>query len=166
MNQTSEAALQDVPSSIQTLSNKGSGVSSVTSVSAGSTNHEDTASQHGVEQSVADTTHDSELPPGYPKLAERMAIAPEIAVFRRFGFLNKLNLLYLQAELMDIEEELKDLQKGDHKKPGYEQHFATDWFYFKEGDHPQARLVRSAREKLDIYSKASMLNFVSRRYKA
>jgi hypothetical protein len=40
---------------------------------------------------------------GYPKLSRLMAFYPEVAIFRRFGALNAENLLYLQAELQDLE---------------------------------------------------------------
>lgn len=137
MDQQSEASLQDVSSNVNTSP------TAISSASAQSTNQQPTPG--GVQQ-------DGDLPPGYPKLAERMAIARETAVFRRFSFLNALNLLYQQAELMDIEEELKDLQRDDRNKSGFEQYYATDAFYFRKGDHPQARLVQEAREKLDRYS--------------
>lgn len=143
MNQISETHFQDVPSSDQA---SGIGVSSTP---AASTNH-----QHATDGA----RQDDDLPPGYPKLAERMSIAPETAVFRRFGFLNTLNLLYLQAELMDIEDQLKHLQKKDCKKSGCEQYYATDWFYFKDGDHAQAKVMQDAREKLEKYSNAIRAN--------
>ncbi|USP77434.1 hypothetical protein yc1106_04708 [Curvularia clavata] len=40
---------------------------------------------------------------GYNKLAKLMGKHTEMAIFRRFGSLNMINLLYLQAELMDLE---------------------------------------------------------------
>jgi hypothetical protein len=48
---------------------------------------------------------------GYLKLAYLMALAPEVAIFRKFGLLNVLNLLRQQAELQDLEEKLKDVWK-------------------------------------------------------
>ncbi|KKY26963.1 hypothetical protein UCDDS831_g01011 [Diplodia seriata] len=83
-----------------------------------------------------------------------MGLVPETAVFRRFGFLNQLNLLYLQAELMDIEDRLKDMQKADSSKTGCERLYATDWFYLRDGDSLQLRLVQEAREKLERYNTA------------
>lgn len=49
----------------------------------------------------------SELIPGYPIFAGRIGLIPEIATFRRFGALNSQNLLlYLQAQLVSLEQEL------------------------------------------------------------
>lgn len=51
--------------------------------------------------------------PGYPKIAARMSLIPETAMFRRFGALNARNLLYLQGDLARIEEELVKLEWSD-----------------------------------------------------
>jgi len=50
---------------------------------------------------------------GYPKLAIPMGIYPENAIFRRFGWLSTLNLMRLQAELAQLEEDLKGCQRED-----------------------------------------------------
>lgn len=50
---------------------------------------------------------------GYPKLADLMSTHPETAIFRRFGALTMLNVLRIQAELQDMEEELKDIIADD-----------------------------------------------------
>ncbi|GME28998.1 hypothetical protein BKCO1_4700067 [Neofusicoccum parvum] len=94
------------------------------------------------------------LPPGYPKLAEQMSFFPEKAIFRRFGFLNNLNILYLQAELMDIEDQLRTMQRADSKKIGPERYYAIDWDFLQRGDSAQLKLVLQAREKLDQYNTA------------
>ena len=44
---------------------------------------------------------------GYAKLASLMGANPEVAIFRRFGAMNAENVLYLQAELVALEIELK-----------------------------------------------------------
>lgn len=44
---------------------------------------------------------------GYPKLARLMACYPETAILRRFGELNTINILRLQAELQDMEHQLQ-----------------------------------------------------------
>jgi hypothetical protein len=41
-------------------------------------------------------------PNGYTKLAIQMGQYSEMAIFRRFGALNAQNLLYLQAELVQL----------------------------------------------------------------
>ena len=44
---------------------------------------------------------------GYPKLAELQGTYPQLCIYRRFATLNARNLLYLQAELVDLEERLE-----------------------------------------------------------
>lgn len=99
-----------------------------------------------------------DAPPGYPKLAELMNILPETSIFRRFGTLNSLNLLYLQAELTDIERKLRKAQVADHKAgTGFRNIYAKNWYFLEasaqDGDDQQLQLVNLAREKLDKYSK-------------
>lgn len=50
---------------------------------------------------------------GHEKLATFMARFPQTAIFSHFDFLNALNLFYMQAELVDLETELKDNLKED-----------------------------------------------------
>jgi len=50
---------------------------------------------------------------GYEKLAGLMSQHAEVATFQRFDFLNTLNLLFLQAELVHLEHDLKDSMKED-----------------------------------------------------
>lgn len=52
---------------------------------------------------------------GYPKLARFIGERPGFAIFRRFSELNARNLLYLQAELLDIEEELYETEMDDQR---------------------------------------------------
>lgn len=56
-----------------------------------------------------------QIPPmnGYSKLASSMGAHPELAIFRRFGTLNAQNLLYLQAELVYLENKLQKCVKTD-----------------------------------------------------
>ncbi|KAK8246260.1 hypothetical protein HDK90DRAFT_461111 [Phyllosticta capitalensis] len=106
--------------------------------------------------SSATTTVPNELPAGYPRLAERMGLQPELAIFRRFAFLNKLNILCLQAELSDIEEELKH-QYWAASSPSTENLAATDWCTAIKND-PDIRtsMVIEAREKLEKYSTSAL----------
>ncbi|KAL1643913.1 hypothetical protein SLS58_004588 [Diplodia intermedia] len=101
----------------------------------------------------------SDPPAGYPKFAELMSAIPETAVFRRFGALNALNLLYLQAELIHIEQDLREVQLSDHRsQEGDKSLYAKNWFFLsvseKDGDEEQIKLVERAREKLDKYNAA------------
>lgn len=88
-----------------------------------------------------------------------MAKLPEFAIYRRFGRLNSLNLLYLQSELHDLEETLykisqpiaystdKRIKMADL---GWRALSNTD----KAGPHnEQYKLVLRIREVLKEYSK-------------
>ena len=52
-------------------------------------------------------------PKGYNKLAILMSKNPEVAILRRFGTLNMLNLLYLQAELAELERKFETAYLDD-----------------------------------------------------
>lgn len=86
-----------------------------------------------------------------------MCHIPETAIFRRFGTLNAQNLLYLQAELVSMEERLRKLQRVDATSSvGKKSKYARNWFYLsqsrKDGDEKQWRLVRRIRQTLKEYS--------------
>lgn len=110
-----------------------------------------------------DPFHD--LVPGYPKLAGRMGVMPEIAMFRRFGALNARNLLYMQNDLIDIENDLKELEAEDAKSVEGEKRFyrqnsiwlSTADFEIddepRDGDTRQRDLVMRMRTLLSEYSK-------------
>ncbi|KAL8849833.1 MAG: hypothetical protein Q9221_005171 [Calogaya cf. arnoldii] len=51
----------------------------------------------------------------YTKLASMMANHAEAAIFRRFDTLNLKSLLYMQAELVDLEDQLHDIESEDKK---------------------------------------------------
>lgn len=69
-------------------------------------------------------------PPGtqeYPMLPKLFGEYPETAVYRRFGSLNALNLLYMQSDLVALEEELHRLQAKDNASDDkYRQLYAHD----------------------------------------
>ncbi|KAK8225373.1 hypothetical protein HDK77DRAFT_487474 [Phyllosticta capitalensis] len=97
-------------------------------------------------------------PPGYPRLAERMGLKPQTAIFRRFAFLNKLNLLYLQAELVEIEDELRKRQIFDNQEDPSENAFARSWIKFRESadteNDGQFELVCRSSMMLEKYNTA------------
>jgi hypothetical protein len=96
---------------------------------------------------------------GYPKLAAKIEVLPEAAIFRRFGALNAQNLLYYQAELTYLEQKLKMQQLKDNDGEGREKSYGVDWFWLEksreEGDAHQLELVLKIRELLKEYSKSS-----------
>ena len=83
----------------------------------------------------------------YTGLASLMNANPEKAILRRFGKLNMLNLLYLQAELVELEDELREAAKLDNEA------FARDWGRLAhDGDNPQWALMLETRSVIKEYS--------------
>jgi hypothetical protein len=94
---------------------------------------------------------------GYPKLAGHMGNFPETAIMRRFSTLNSQNLLYMQAEIFHLENELRELEMSNSKSQDTTKHmYARDWYWLKhsgeEGDGAQWEAVLKIREKLKDYS--------------
>src|ERR1700761_4559225 len=91
---------------------------------------------------------------GYPKLAYEMGAYPETAIIRRFAGLNAMNLLYMQAELIHLENELKTLQRRDASQ-GYK--YSQDWYWLNisassSENSDQIEKVLTIRAKLKEYS--------------
>jgi hypothetical protein len=106
-------------------------------------------------QSIAELS----TPRGYPKLAEHIGDHPKIASFRRFAALNARNILYFQAELLDLEAELKKVEQRDDKlcQSGAGNDHAATWYWLGgEGgtgqNEDQLNLVRRLRGLLYQYS--------------
>jgi hypothetical protein len=101
---------------------------------------------------------------GYAKLATIMGAHPEVAVFKRFGTLNTQNILYLQAELTDLELRLKKYAKqdADSGHPGRIL-YSRDWQTLSESsdvptnNNKQWNTILSIREKLKEFSKCKIL---------
>lgn len=98
-------------------------------------------------------------PPGYPRLAERMSVIPEQAVFRRFGALNAQRLLFLQAELIHFEIKLSKQQFSDKTDPQSNRgKNARSWYTLSHqkdtADGEQWKLVQIIMQKLKEYSKS------------
>lgn len=95
---------------------------------------------------------------GYAKIAKLMSHHSELAVFRCFTKLNLQNLLYLQAELTHLEDELSCLAERDKDNPN-RQFYSKDWWSLAilEDDDENAReqweKVIEIRGKLKEYSK-------------
>ncbi|KAI9375788.1 hypothetical protein BJX61DRAFT_539519 [Aspergillus egyptiacus] len=101
---------------------------------------------------------DKDVRDGYPKLARLMACYPETAIVRRFGELNMINILRLQAELQDMEHQLKeirseDMESGDRVRESYVTDFLMrDWK--EDGDPLQYEMLLSIGKKLKEYNLA------------
>jgi len=99
---------------------------------------------------------------GYSRLASLMGAHPETAIVRRFGFLNALNLLYLQAELAHLENDLREQAAADAESGHFERSlYSRDWQTLSEsgatedGNPAQWQLVLRVREKLNEYSRCT-----------
>jgi len=98
---------------------------------------------------------------GYPELSALMGSHPEIAIFRRFATLGSQNLLYLQAELVHLEQELQDIVKEDDESADpVRQSYKDSWSTLEGslrlgGDSLQWAKWLEVREKLDKYGRHS-----------
>ena len=94
---------------------------------------------------------------GYAKLASLMGAYPEVAILRRFGALNAQNLLYLQAELVALEANLRACESQDRSRPERSA-FSKDWYTLSqsaladEESGDQWRTVLKIRKRLRQYS--------------
>ncbi|OJD31549.1 uncharacterized protein BKCO1_4700073 [Diplodia corticola] len=98
-------------------------------------------------------------PAGYPSLAVHMASMPQASIFRSFTTLNILNLLYMQAELVSLEDELRRYRlddanadsgtNGEHKSAKDRRKYATDWAFLRRStsaeDLREAQAEREAQ---------------------
>ena len=94
---------------------------------------------------------------GYPKLAALMGAHHETTIFRRFGKLNMLNLLSLQAELTDLEVKLENVVKEDEDSGDeYRMLYAVDFREMRDhandADNLQWQMLLDIRAKLQEYS--------------
>lgn len=97
---------------------------------------------------------------GYGRMAELMSDHDEFAIFRRFRHLNMKNLLYLQAEIAHLEEELGELADRDALDPELPFH-GRDWWSLAHGaddddevSQQQWAKVLQLRAKLATYNDA------------
>lgn len=92
---------------------------------------------------------------GYPAVAQIMSNHDELAIFRRFKELNILNLLYSQAEIIDLEADLAILRAVDGAQPeraAYNRHWWSLAKSEKDADKEQWRKIEEIRQKLEAYS--------------
>ena len=92
---------------------------------------------------------------GYPKLASLIGTDGSFAIFRRFDDLNAKNLLYLQAELADLEYRLRELEVANSTNPeceGLQTYVYELMRPTPEGPNEQWKLVLQIREKIYRYS--------------
>lgn len=121
-------------------------------------------SLHSLGQEVPPPHEDTVVPSaahqaqdGYPKLARHMAYSLDNAIFRRFGQLNILNLLRLQAELQVLEKQLEDIRMEDIEstdpiRKTYSKDFCSMRDNEETGDSEQHDQLILIGKKLDEYS--------------
>lgn len=98
---------------------------------------------------------------GHAKVAAMMGAHPEVAIFRRFGAINAQNLLYLQAELIELERKLKKYAEEDaNSKHPKRILYSRHWLSLSgsidnpEHDSKQWEIMLTIKEKLKEYSKS------------
>jgi len=92
---------------------------------------------------------------GYAKVAKLMAKYPDFAIFRRFRHLNYQNILYLQAEIIHHEDQLRQLVERDQAHSD-RRDFTRDWWSLAytpgRGAKQQWKKVIYIRKLLGRYS--------------
>src|SRR6266496_3111738 len=102
---------------------------------------------------------------GYTRVARLMGNHHEMAVFRGFQVLSFQNLLYQQAELIELEAELQALaladKSSDHpSRMLYEKHWRLLSRSAGDGNGEQWQKVLQIRAKLREYCELPKLNIV------
>jgi hypothetical protein len=93
---------------------------------------------------------------GYPRLANLLGHHPRMAIFRRFARLNAQNLLYMQAEIAQLELDLdlialEDSQSSDPNRQSF-QTYVHLLKIAKGSDSLQWRKLTELRSRLREYS--------------
>lgn len=104
----------------------------------------------------AQSAHMATTMNGYAKVAHLMAKYEEFAILKRFKALNYQSLLYRQAEITHLQEDLEKLVERDAADPT-RQHYTKDWWALahtetKQEGGDQWRKVQQIRKKLEDYS--------------
>lgn len=94
----------------------------------------------------------------YPKLSDLMGSWPDFAIFRRFGSLNAQNLLFLQAEITHLENELAEVRAREERNENEKGIIAQrSWYELSQENDDgepceQWGIVQDIRQKLKEYS--------------
>lgn len=99
-------------------------------------------------------------PPGWPQLAKLIAIHPEFEAFPAFTELNVKSLFYYQAELVKLQDKLREIEWRDYRdqsRNGIQHSFAAraDFLlqpYGNEDRREQWELIQQIRKTLKDYS--------------
>lgn len=95
---------------------------------------------------------------GYAQVGRLMARYEEFGILKRFKALNYQDLLYRQAEITYLQEDLEKLAQRDATEPA-RQFYTKDWWALahteaKQEGGEQWRKVQQLRKKLSDYSTA------------
>ncbi|KAJ4556444.1 hypothetical protein HRR78_002105 [Exophiala dermatitidis] len=92
---------------------------------------------------------------GYPKAARLMEQFPDAAIFRKFTALTAFQLMSLQAELLDLEDQLWQTCKDDDASQDEKTRKRTRQFFTlhksRAPDDDQLKLLRRSRQKVQEY---------------
>ncbi|KAL8808573.1 MAG: hypothetical protein Q9200_004236 [Gallowayella weberi] len=102
----------------------------------------------------------------YTRLASMMARHGEVAIFRRFDALNLKRLLYMQAELVHLEVELRKIEEEDKNSTDPARAcFAYSVYDLKESAYTdkgrQWKRFREVQEKVQAYSRRWYLGTIA-----
>lgn len=101
---------------------------------------------------------------GYAKLSSVISTDSETAIYRKFGALNAQNLLYYQAELLDLEDDLNDIASKDRNSQDSEKReFAYNWAVLShaaDGKDLQLKKFMKIRKTLKEYSQHSTAHHI------
>lgn len=130
-----------------------------------------TVSEKGLAGSAMEEGRSKKLEPlpanpgGYVRLAQHMGEHSNRAIFRRFGDLNALSLLLLQAELVELERKLLGEAAQDAKSSTLTpQHRSLEWRSLRDAIEAdgskcaQLNTLLEVREVLKEYSKLQRLS--------
>jgi hypothetical protein len=119
------------------------------------------------EHSSASTEVRIEMPPlhdgrlSYHRLASAMGLYPDLAIFKRFSTLSVLNILYLQAELVDIQKQLGEAAEADATSSDpLRREYHRAWLNLSHGESMpngngrQQKIFLRIREVLQQYRKS------------
>ena len=100
---------------------------------------------------------------GYAKLSSVISTDSEFAIYRRFGALNAQNLLYYQAELLGLEDDLNVIASQDRNSQDSEKReFAYNWAELSQaadGKNLQHEKFMKIRKTLREYSQRSTVRY-------
>lgn len=97
---------------------------------------------------------------GYAKVGQLMATYDQLAILRGFKSLSYQSLLYRQAEIIHLQDDLEKLIQRDAAHPSRQQ-YSRDWWHLahnfdSDEDEEQWKLWQHLNQKLDEYSKCTV----------